>query len=196
MSTNTTTPPSPPQQENLTLYDIYLEAATRLFTNMEFLSSTIEDNIRVKMDNNPQLFGDKSKQSIVQMEYDDALGMLKLYREISKRSSNLQIVQAILLYKPDSMTRNQFANFVSAAAALPLVKADTHNLTRWYDDGMPKGLYEVGNPNFFLRVERVCVDNNIPCHIVEDRKGDMKAIGVGPATIEAINQIVGNLKRL
>lgn len=178
----------------ISLYDIYLEAATRLFTNMQFLSSAVEDDIKANMERNPQLFGDKSKQHQIQLERDHAQHIVNLYKEISKNNPS-NVVQAVLLYRPNEMTRTQFANYVSSAAAIPLVKADTHDLTKWYDLGMPKGFFEVMNAEFFLKAEKFCMDNDIPQHIIE-KDGQMKAMGIGPAKIENINRITGNLKKL
>lgn len=176
------------------LDDIYLEAATRLFTNMQFLSSAVEDDIKANMDKNPQLAGDRSKQYIIQLERDHAQHLVNLYKEISKNNPS-HIVQAVLLYKPSTMTRTQFANYVASASALPLVKADTYDLTKWYDLGMPKGFYEVKNPDFFLKIEKFCTDSDIPQHIIEVG-GEIKAMGVGPSKVENINRITGNLGKL
>lgn len=180
------------QQQELSLYDIYLEAATRLFTNMQFLSSTVEDHVKANMERNPQHYTEKNRP---QMERKNAMDILNLFREISKKNDR-NIVQAIVLHKPDSMSRGQFANYVSSAVALPLVKANTHDLTKWYDMGMPKALYEITNPETFLKIEKICYDNDIPYHIVEDNFQNMKAMGIGPFHIEGINRIVGNLKRI
>ena len=179
----------------ISLYAIYLEAATRIFTNMQFLSSAVEEDLRASMEKNPQLFGDRSKQHMIQKEKDHAMHLVNLYKEISKNNPS-NVVQAVLLYKPDTMTRTQFANYVSSAAAIPLVKADTYDLTKWYDMGMPKGFYEVKNPEFFVKVEKFCMDNDIAQHIIETNDGQMKAMGVGPSKIENINRITGNLKKL
>lgn len=175
------------------LYDVLLEAATRVFTNMQFLSSTIEEHVSTKMERRPDLYKDKNR---LQVETEEAMNILNLFREISKKDINKQVVQAVLLYQPDKMSRNQFANYVSSAVALPLVKADTYNLTRWYDLGMPKALYEIGYTDTFLKAEKICFDDNIPYHIVEDNKGNMKAMGVGPAVVENLNRITGSLRRL
>jgi peptidyl-tRNA hydrolase len=179
----------------VSLYDIYLEAATRLFTNMQFLSSAVEDDINANMERNPQLFGDKSKQHKMQLERDHAQHIVNLYKEISKNNPS-NVVQAVLLYRPSTMTRTQFANYVASAAAIPLVKADTHDLTKWYDLGMPKGFYEVMNTEFFVKVEKFCIDNDIAQHIIETSNGEMKAMGVGPSKIENISRITANLKKL
>src|SRR5690349_7074807 len=181
------------QQESL--YDIYLEVATRLFTNMRFVKSMVEEHIKADMERNPQLYGDKSKQTIYKKEVENAVCVLNLYREISKNNKS-NVVQAIVLHKPDTMTKGQFANFVSSAVALPLIKADTDDLTKWHDMGMPKALYEISNPETFLKIEKICFDSNIPYHIVEDKDQNMRAMGIGPFQVESINKIVGNLKRI
>lgn len=179
----------------ISLYDIYLEAATRLFTNMQFLSSAVGDEIRTNMERNPQLFGDKSKQYMMQMERDHAQHIVNLYKEISKNNIS-NVVQVVLLFKPDTLTRTQFANYVASASALPLVKADTDDLTKWYDLGMPKGFFEVKDPNFFLKVEKYCIDSNIAQHIIDLGNNEIKAMGIGPAKVDVITKITGNLKRL
>jgi peptidyl-tRNA hydrolase len=177
------------------LYEFYREVAIRIFTNMQFLASAVEEDIQDAMQTNPQLFGDRSKQVIMQKELDVAKHMVNLYQTISKNNPH-NIVQAVILYKPESMTRIQFANYVASAAAIPLVKADTYDLTKWYDEGMPKGFYETANTDFFLKVEKFCLENNIAQHIIETKDGQMKAMGVGPSKLEYINRIVGNLKKL
>jgi peptidyl-tRNA hydrolase len=186
----------------VSLYDIYLEAATRIFTNMQFLASAVEEDLRVMaekqlggVEKNPQVFADKVKQLVVKKEQEHALHIVNLYKEISKNNPS-NVVQAVLLYKPSAMTRTQFANYVASAAAIPLVKADTHDLTKWYDMGMPKGFYEVMNTEFFVKVEKFCLDNDIAQHIIETSDGQMKAMGVGPSKIENISRITGNLKKL
>ena len=185
----------------ISLYDTYLEISTRIFTNMQFMVSAVEEDLRIRAEKdlqgekNPQLLSDKIKQFVVRKESEHVQNIVNLYKEISKNNPS-NVVQAVLLYKPESMTRTQFANYVSSAAAIPLVKADTHDLTKWYDLGMPKGFYEVSNPDFFVKVEKFCLDNNIAQHIIETNDGQMKAMGIGPAKIENINRITGNLKKL
>lgn len=178
--------------EEVDLNDVMLEAATRVFTNIQFLTSTIKEHVSTIMERQPYLYKDKDR---VQVETEEAMNILNLFREISK-NLNKQVVQAVILYQPDKMTRNQFANYVSSAVALPLVKADTHDLTKWYDLGMPKALYEINNPETFLKAEKICFDDNIPCHIVEGSDGTLKAMGIGPAVVENIHRLVGNLRRL
>lgn len=185
----------------LTTYDFLLEASTRIFTNMQFLASAVEEDLRIQAEKiyqgekNPQVFSDKVKQYVAQKEQEHTVHLVDLYKEISKNNPS-QIVQAVLLFQPESMSKTQFANYVSSAAAIPLVKADTYDLTKWYDLGMPKGFYEVKDPQFFVRVEKFCIDNNIAQHIIETNDGQMKAMGIGPAKVENINRIVGNLKTL
>ena len=185
----------------VSLYDIYLEAATRLFTNMQFLSSEVEEDLRIQAEKafqgetNAQVLSDKVKHYISKKEPEHIMHIVDLYRAISKNNPS-QIVQAVMLYKPNEMTRTQFANYVSSASAIPLVKADTHDLTKWYDTGMPKGFFEVKDPSYFLRVEKFCIDNDIAQHIIETNDGQMRAMGVGPSKIENINRITGNLKKL
>lgn len=185
----------------VSLYDYYLEAATRIFTNMEFLASAVEEDLRIQAERvlqgekNPQVFSDKVKQFVAQKEQEHAVHLINLYKTISKNNPS-QIVQAVLLYRPNEMTRTQFANYVASAAMIPLVKANTYDLTKWYDLGMPKGFYEVMNTEFFVKVEKFCLDNNIAQHIIETNKGEMKAMAVGPAKEEIINRITGALKKL
>lgn len=184
----------------VSVYDIYLEVATRVFTNIQFLSSVVEDHLRTQAEKNfqgetnAQVLNDKVRHYIAHKEPEHAQNMANLYKQISKNNP-ANIVQAVLLYRPNEMSRTQFANFVSSASALPLVKADTYDLTKWYDLGMPKAFYEVKNPAFFLQIEKFCFDNNIAQHIIED-KGVIKAMGVGPHKQENINRITGNLTKL
>ena len=184
----------------ISLDDIYLEAATRLFTNIQFLSSAVEEDLRIQAERafqgetNAQVLADKVKHYVAKKEHEHAQHLVHLYKEISKNNPS-NVVQAVLLYKPETMSRTQFANYVSSASALPLVKADTHDLTKWYDLGMPKGFYEVKDPNYFLKVEKFCMDNHIAQHVIEV-SGEIKAMGVGPAKIDIISRITGSLGKL
>jgi peptidyl-tRNA hydrolase, PTH2 family len=100
------------------------------------------------------------------------------------------------------LPRGKLAAQVAHASVAALLEATTDARRRWLEDGMPKVVLRGESEQQLLQMEAAAQSAGLPNALIRDAghtvvaAGTITCLGLGPAAIEAIDALTGELKLL
>jgi PTH2 family peptidyl-tRNA hydrolase len=100
------------------------------------------------------------------------------------------------------LPRGKLAAQVAHASVAALLEATADSRRRWVEDGMPKIVLRCESEQELLALEAAAESAGLPHALIRDAghtvvaAGTVTCLGLGPATIEAIDALTGALKLL
>jgi len=110
--------------------------------------------------------------------------------------------QVIVVNENLKLPQGKLAAQVAHASIASFLSANAEHQQRWLEVGMPKVVLKVCNEEDLLFVKKRAADANLPVFLVKDagktvvKAGTTTCVGIGPANIEDIDNITGQLKLL
>ncbi len=110
--------------------------------------------------------------------------------------------QAIVIRTDLGMGKGKIAAQASHASLASYLKSDSYSRKAWVLHGMKKIVVKVSDEKELAKMFAKAKAMKLPCSIISDAgltqvsSGDRTAVGIGPASDEAIDKITGNLKLL
>lgn len=109
--------------------------------------------------------------------------------------------QAIIVRKDIEIPKGKLAVQVAHAALGAFLDQDDHKLKyEWLEEGQRKLVLKVNNLNDLYDIKEFALDKEIPAYLVEDfactvfDEPTVTCIGLGPVSIEKMNEITKGLK--
>lgn len=100
------------------------------------------------------------------------------------------------------MPRGKLAAQVAHASVAALLEATSDARRRWVEDGMPKIVLECASEQELLQLEAAAEHADLPNALIRDAghtvvaAGTVTCLGLGPAAVDAIDALTGNLRLL
>jgi PTH2 family peptidyl-tRNA hydrolase len=110
--------------------------------------------------------------------------------------------QVIVIRKDLNMRKGKMVAQGSHASLMAFLRTDGPIRREWMDKGQTKICVSVDSEEELLKIFEASGRANLPTVIVRDaghtelEPGTLTAIGIGPAEVDAINEITGKLKLL
>ena len=110
--------------------------------------------------------------------------------------------QAIIIRTDLKMGKGKIAAQASHASLSAYLKSNSYSRKAWVLHGMKKVVVKVPGERDLIRLYSKARAEKLPCAIISDagltqiKSGAKTAVGIGPASDEAIDKITGKLKLL
>jgi len=110
--------------------------------------------------------------------------------------------QCIVIRADLKLTKGKVAVQAAHASILSYERAPTRDRERWKEQGQKKVVLKVYSLEELNKLRDAAEELGLPCAIVEDAgltevpPGTVTALGIGPASAEAIDKVTGHLKLL
>lgn len=110
--------------------------------------------------------------------------------------------QAIVIRTDLKMGKGKIAAQASHASLSAYLKSDSYSRKAWVLHGMKKIVVKVSGEKELAKLYAKAKAKKLPCVMITDagltqiKPGNKTAVGIGPASDEAIDKITGNLKLL
>ena len=110
--------------------------------------------------------------------------------------------QVILVNEALKLPRGKLAAQVAHASVASLLSTDVEAQKEWFGVGMPKVVLAVDTEEALLAFFELAKDAELPTQIIRDagktvvEAGTITCVGIGPATVQEIDAITGQLSLL
>ena len=110
--------------------------------------------------------------------------------------------QVVVVNEALRLPRGKLAAQVAHASVAALLQAPAEAWRAWLEAGMPKVVLRVENEDALRELERLAAAAGLPSALIRDAgrtvlpEGTTTCLGVGPAPIDAIDALTGELKLL
>lgn len=110
--------------------------------------------------------------------------------------------QVLVVNEALKLPRGKLAAQVAHASLAAFLEAGDNERVDWLEDGMPKIVLAVKDEEELFRLQELAGQKGIAASIIADagrtvlEEGTITCLGLGPARVEAIDEITGDLKLL